>query len=410
MRDLGKTLNSPDTQKRVRHVVENLKNHLTHSSKTDREDQTEMFSLSRLYRKAQEEGIEATFIWLIEKLRTVSSHIPEGMDAEQAQRKLIKIIAGVLMHVVEEMDEEISPEERTQKLDEAIRLGYSYGLTYPFIDDLLDAKILSSQEEKQYSDMIRTTLITGTVPELDEWAGNNKELIIYIHSELREAFDYIQTHQRQETRKNFFEQAFVFFQSQEEDRVKDLSYANYTNEELYIPVILKSSSSRLIIRSVLSAPKDEGFDERTFYYGIYNQLADDFADMFDDLKEGSVTPYTYFIKYHEQRSDLINPFELYWTVISHLIHHVYHSDPKTCEVILDRAINGLKRFKEKRGAEKYNEVMELFSSEISNFNKLIQNMVRKADDVDFFDKLLRDHMITQSEKGKKGTGRFYRYD
>ena len=157
----------------------------------------------------------------------------------------------------------------------------------------------------------------------------------------------------------------------------------------------------MIIRSVLSAPKDEGFDQRTFYYGIYNQLADDFADMFEDLKDGSVTPYTYFIKYHEQRTDLINPFELYWTVISHLIHHVYHSDPKTCEVILDRAINGLKRFKEKWGAEKYNEVMTLFSSGNSNFNTLIQNMVRKADDVDFFDKLLRDHMILSLKRERK---------
>ena len=401
MRDLGKNLNSPDTQKRVRHVVENLKNHLTHSSKNDRKDQTEMFSLHRLYVKAREEGIESTFIWLIEKLKTVSSHIPEGMDAEQAKRKLIKIIAGVLMHVVEEMDDEVSPEERTRKLDEAIRLGYSYGLTYPFIDDLLDAKILSHQEERQYSDLIRTTLVTGNVPGLGKWTGKNKELITYIHSELREAFDYIKGHQRQESRKSFFEQAFVFFQSQEVDRVKDLSYANYSNEELYIPIILKSSSSRLIVRSVLSASKDEGFDQRTFYYGIYNQLADDFADMFDDLKEGSVTPYTYFIKYHEQRSDLINPFELYWTVISHLIHHVYQSDPKTCEVILDRAINGLKRFKEKKGAKKYSEVMELFSSGNSNFNKLIQNMVRKADDVDFFDKLLRDHMITNLKREKE---------
>src|SRR3954454_8112843 len=41
MRDLGKTLNSPQTQTRVRHVVENLKNHLTHSSKTDHDDKTE---------------------------------------------------------------------------------------------------------------------------------------------------------------------------------------------------------------------------------------------------------------------------------------------------------------------------------------------------------------------------------
>ena len=77
-----------------------------------------------------------------------------------------------------------------------------------------------------------------------------------------------------------------------------------------------------------------------------------------------------------------------------MIHNVYHSDKKTCEVILDRAINGLKRFKERMGTKKYNEVMELFSSGNPKFNRVIQNMVRKADDVDFFDKLLRDHMIT----------------
>ena len=96
--------------------------------------------MARLYRWAQKEGVESTMIWVVDKLKVVSSNIPKGMDAEQAQRKLIKIIAGVLMHVNEEMDDEISPEERSQRLDEAIRLGYSYGLTYPFIDDLLDAK------------------------------------------------------------------------------------------------------------------------------------------------------------------------------------------------------------------------------------------------------------------------------
>ena len=201
--------------------------------------------------------------------------------------------------------------------------------------------------------------------------------------------------------KSFFEQSYVFFNSQEVDREKDLSNANYTNEELYIPIILKSSSSRLIVRSVISAPEDEGFDNRTFFYGIYNQLADDFADMFDDMKDGAVTPYTYYMKYHDKRLDLINPFELYWTVISNLIHNVYHSDTKTCEVILDRAINGLKRFKERMGTEKYNEVMELFASGNPKFNRLIQNMVRKADDVDFFDKLLRDHMITILKNERK---------
>ena len=401
MRDLGKALNSPDTQARIRQVVDSLKIHLTHSTPAGRGDKTKDFSMSGMYRWAQKEGIESTFIWVINKLKRVSANIPKGMDAEQAQRKLIKIIAGVVMHVIEEMDSEILPEARTQKLDKAIRLGYAYGLTYPFIDDLLDSEVLSDKEKEQYSDLIRTTLITGTVPELGKWTGKTKDLLRYIHSELRDAFEYIKAHQRSETRKTFFEQAYVFFHSQEVDRVKDLSNPNYTNEELYIPVILKSASSRLIVRSVISAPEDEGFDNRTFFYGIYNQLADDFADMYDDMKDGAVTPYTYYLKYHDKRSNLINPFELYWAVISNLIHNVYHSDTKTCEVILDRAINGLKRFKERMGTKKYIEVMEIVASGNPKFNRLIQKMVRKADDVDFFDKLLRDHMITILKNERK---------
>ena len=401
MRDLGKALDTPDTQNRIRQIVGSLKNHLTHSPATAGGKNPELFSMAGLYRLAQKEGIESTMIWVINKLNTVSTNLPKGIDAEEAKRKLIKIIAGVIMHQVEEMGDEIASGERAQKLDEAIRLGYSYGLTYPFIDDLLDSDVLSDKEKKQYTDLIRTTLITGSVPELGEWTGNNKDLIRYIHSELCDAFAYIKSHQPQETRRIFSEQSYVFFHSQEVDRVKDLSNATYTNEELYIPIILKSASSRLIARSVINAPWDACFDNRTFFYGIYNQLADDFADMFNDMKAGAVTPYTYYMRYHDKRPDLINPFELYWTVIANLIHDVYHSDTKTCEVILDRAINGLKRFKEKMGNKKYNEVMELFAPGNSKFNSLVQNMVRKADDVDFFDKLLRDHMITNFKNERK---------
>ncbi|MCM3638746.1 polyprenyl synthetase family protein [Sporosarcina luteola] len=386
LRDLGKSLDSPHTQNRIRLLVNDSKEQLQGRT-------TEMFSMAGLYRWAQKEGVETTMIWLISKLKSVSANIPEGMNAEEAKRKLMKIIAGVILHQIEEMSEKITTEERTRKLDKAIRLGYSYGLTYPFIDDLLDSDVLSGEEKGQFSGLIRTTLVTRSVPELGEWTDTTKELIQYIHSELREAFAYIQGCLRQETKDNFFEQSYVFYHSQEVDREKDLSNVSYSNEELYIPVILKSASSRLIVRSVLGAEEDEGFENRTFYYGIYNQLADDFADMFDDLEAGAVTPYTYYMKYRHIRPDLINPFEMYWTVISNLIHNVYHSDTKTRDVILNRAINGLKRFKERMGIEKYNEVMELFATGNLKFDRLIQKMVRKADDVDFFDKLLRDHII-----------------
>ncbi|MGG0718047.1 polyprenyl synthetase family protein [Robertmurraya massiliosenegalensis] len=389
MRDLGKSLHSPDTKEQVQQTVDHVRDRLIR----DEKDQEVLFSMKGLYRWAQKEKVELTVIWLIDKLRGVSNHLPEGMDAEHAQRKLLKIIAGVLMHELDDMEDTLPAEERTKRLAQALKMGYAYGLTYPFIDDLLDSNVLTPSEKRQYSNMIRTTLVTGSVPELGKWTKKTEPMMRYIHSELRDAFESIKDSQRKEMIDYFFEQSYVFFQSQEVDRNKDIHYANYTNEDLFIPVILKSSSSRLIVRTVLSAAFDEGFDQRTFYYGIYNQLADDFSDMFEDWEAGSVTPYTYYMKYHHVRPDLVNPFELYWTVISYLIHDVYHSDDKTREVILDRAINSLKRFKERTGSTKYDEVMNLFSSSHQEFNRMIQKMVRRADDVDFFDKLLRDEMI-----------------
>lgn len=406
MRDLGKSLDSPHTQTRIERVVANLREHLIQSTSRKRGGQPEYMNLAGLYRWAQKEGIENAVIWLIDKLKNVATHIPEELNAEQAQRKLMKIIAGVVLHVTEDMEDGVTPSERSRRLDEAIRLGYSYGLTYPFIDDLLDSTLLTNQEKQQYSEVIRTALLTGSVPRISEWPGGHTDLIQYVYAELGEAFEYIKGHQRPETRDTFFEQSYVFFEAQDIDRTKDLGHAHYSNEELFIPVILKSSCSRLIARSVISAPKDEGFDERTFYYGIYNQLADDFADMFDDMKDGAVTPYTYFLKYRNQRPDLINPYEMYWAVISHLIHHVYHEDAKTREVILDRAINGLKRARTRLGQAKYEETMAVLTADIPEFNRLIQQMVRKADDVDFFDKLLRDQMLTELRSDRKEKDEF----
>ncbi|MBW4080889.1 polyprenyl synthetase family protein [Paenibacillus sp. S150] len=407
MRDLGKAVDSPVTQARIQRAAADLKKYLLQSISADKPDQPESMNLAGVYRWAQKEGIEAAAIWVFNKLRSVAANIPEGMNAEHAQRKLIKIIAGVVLHVMEEMGDGVPPAERSVRLDEAIRLGYSYGLTYPFIDDLLDSQVLNFQEKEQYSGMIRTALLTGTAPELGEWQGDNRRLIHYIHSELSEAFEYIKEHQEPDTRQTFFGQSYIFFQAQDIDRIKVLSRADYTNEELYLPVILKSSSSRLIARSIISAPEDEGFEQRTFFFGIYNQLADDFADMADDMKDGAVTPYTYYLQHRDQRPDLINPFELYWAVIFHLIHNVYDASPKAREVMLDRAVNGLKRYRERAGADKYNEAMKIFASGNPEFNLLIQTMVRKAGDVDFFDKLLRDRMIFQLKNDAKEKEDFF---
>ncbi|MFB9325031.1 polyprenyl synthetase family protein [Paenibacillus aurantiacus] len=393
MRDLGKAIDLPGTKARIAKLAAKMRERLFPGGTAGQGEQSELFSTEEIYRWGQKEGVETAVIWMFEKLGGVSHNLPEGLNAEHAQRKLMKIILGVVLHALEEMPEDCPPADRAVRLDAAIRLGYSYGLTYPFIDDLLDANVLSAQEKQTFSRMITSALVTGSVPELGRWEGNNEAMVRYVHGELREAFECMKEHQQPAVHGHFLEQAYVFFHSQEVDRAKNLAHDGYTNEELYVPVILKSASSRLVARSVLGAPADEGFESRIFFYGIYNQLADDFADMFDDLKDGAVTPYTYYLTHRERRADLVNPFELYWTVIAHLIHDVYRSDAQAREVILNRAINGLKRCKARVGGTQYNEIMTIFASGHPAFNRLVQRMVDRADDVDFFDKLLRDQVV-----------------
>ncbi len=412
MRDLGRALDDTDTQSRVHRTAAGLKRSLLHGEQQEGMP-TDGFDTAGLYRWGQQESIEDTVIWMIAKMKRVSENIPEGMNAEQAQRKLLKIIAGVVLHAREEMDEHTPKEERSRRMDEAVRLGYSYGLTYPFVDDLLDSTLLTDEEKARYSDLIRSALLTGTVPEWDAWSGafesghaENFALIRYIHSELGEAFEYIKGRQAGGGGSIFFEQAYVFFESQDVDRNKRLEANDYTDSQLYVPVILKSSGSRLIARSVGQADKDGGFERRTFYYGIYNQLADDFADLFDDLEAGAVTPYTYYWKYRAERPDLPNPFEMYWGVIAYLIRDVYGSDPNTREVLLDRAINGLKRARQRLGIPRYEELMDVLTSGMPELNLIVQQMVKKAEDVEFFDKLLRDRMLTEMKKDREDRERF----
>ncbi|MGN8646821.1 polyprenyl synthetase family protein [Gracilibacillus sp. HCP3S3_G5_1] len=396
LRDLGRDITSPKMQQRIKSVTEDVTAYLQHHTNE------ELFSLEKLYRLAEKESLEATFFWLMKKLRYVSSLIPEGLDKVHAQRKLIKIIAGVLMHEIEELQGETTREVRVKQLDKAIRIGYCYGLTYPFIDDLLDANILSNYEKNQFAALIRHTLRTGEVTPFTAWDGDNREIVEPIYRELTDAFIYLEKNQQTDNLDKFYQNAYLFFHAQEIDRDKSLAHAEYTNEELYIPIILKSSSSRMIVRSFQTFSANDKVEEHMFYYGIYNQLADDLADIDQDLLSNSVTPYTYYLRYHDQRPELINPFAMYWSVISYLIHHVYKDDEKTREIILDRVINGLKRLRKRLGKHQYEELLQTFSLG-HTFTAFLQKIVERTHNVAFFDKLLRDKMvetIKQQEKEK----------
>lgn len=84
-----------------------------------------------------------------------------------------------------------------------------------------------------------------------------------------------------------------------------------------------------------------------------------------------------------------------------MIHNVYNSDENICEIILCRMINGLKRFKKRLGEKKYNNIIKKFGLGHKELNNLIQTLVEKAENVEFFDKMLRNDIILNLKKENK---------
>lgn len=401
VRDLGQSIEDPKSKQQIDQVVQTLKQYIEVASRTDMRNGD--LDLSKLYHKSKELGVEHTMVWLMEKIQHIQRNIPEGIAFDQTMRKLVKVIAGVTMLQYQNMDCNVSQIEKREKLDTAIRMGYYYGITYPLIDDLLDSdRALTKQERDICSKMIGVALEMGTVPAMPQIEGANQKVLQFVYSELKEAFDAMKEHQTDDRRKSFFEKAYVFYQSQENDRSKTLSNPTYTNEDLYLPVILKSASSRLIARSILGNPEDTSYDDRIFYFGILNQMHDDMADIEEDLSQGQVTPFTYYLTHHETRSDLIKPSSLYWAVVNHLIEEVYQDNPKVQEMLLSRAIN-LQKSMMKQNPKRYNERMKALCSESPEWNQILQQLIEHSKDTSFFDKILRQSVANYFlEQGKDG--------
>ncbi|MGL5414407.1 MAG: polyprenyl synthetase family protein [Clostridium sp.] len=384
MRDLGKNIYEKEIVKKIKKTTEKIKGNI-------RNKKEEELGLDKLYEKARENGVEDTIVWLMNKIKKIHKKIPKEMNKEESIRKVLKIIMGVIIY-----REQSEGEKSREELERCIRLGYAYGITYPFIDDLFDAKILEKEEDEKYSDLIKNSLIKGEVEENIEWNGKNKEFIVFVIKELTESFNYIRDNIDEKRKRNFLDLSYIFFKAQEEDRKRSLDI-EYKEEEVFKSVILKSSVSRLIVPAVLDKEEGFSFENNMFYYGIYNQLADDFTDMEEDFKNNRLTPYTYYLKNKKG----INPFKLYWCVIYYLVYKVYKNDEKTKDIIFSRAINSLKRLKLGVGENKYNVIMGKIEFKDRELFELIKTLEGKVQNIDFYDKFLRDNMIGKLEESKK---------
>ena len=158
------------------------------------------------------------------------------------------MIAGVVLHELDELDQEgeVPAQERKSRLETAVKLGYYYGLTYPFVDDLLDSNVMSEGEKKQYAALIRSVLTTGKIPPFSGWQGKNAKLMQYVYEELSEAYTDVFGRLG---RYMLCLEAWCFFNA-ETDRTKNLQNGvsnkkfTFRTEVRIIPAIIRAIISR----------------------------------------------------------------------------------------------------------------------------------------------------------------------
>jgi geranylgeranyl pyrophosphate synthase len=406
LRDLGKGIHKKTVQKKCSKTSEELQQWLL---KILAKQESQSIPLSQLFDKLQQWDLQDSFIWFYEKILSLQKQLPESIDHTRIIRQISKLTLGVLMHQLDDLSLDNLSEKQRLGIHHAIKIGYYYGLTYPFIDDFLDAdSVLTKPEQATISEMISSTLINNQVVAMKiDQNSPNYPLIQFVYQELHTGFQYIQAHYPPEKYTDMYNTFYIFYYAQEVDRKKSLDNPHYSNEELFIPCILKSSCSRLLPKLMLGKTLTPEFKQIILLTGLFNQLHDDFSDLSEDKQANAVTPYTYYLKYHRQRPDLINPYQLYWSLIQYIGINIYGKDNRqVLSSLLNRSIANHHQQMANYGKAYLNNLLQQFSfiNAKHQFLPILQQTIAQYCAPPYLDKLLKINIeiqLAQKQSGAK---------
>ena len=403
LRDLGLDLNQKQAQKKVDDTVRSLVSKIEKNSYTSTSSNQD---LSILHPWLSKKEFQPAYYWLMLKISGLKTNFSENNNNQEGLRKLIKIVAGILVHHLVLTDNETKPD--VNKLMEVVQLGYAYGLTYPFVDDLLDSNELLSESDKVlFTETLRQTLRTKKVANYPKFE-NDSEKLQKIYAELKWAFEFLLKNVQQS--ELFFSRASMFFESQAIDRERKLENAkHYTLEDLLTTVVIKSASSRLVSRDLISHEQDEHFDHRTFCFGIYNQFNDDIKDIDEDKADKNLTPYTWFL-YHQDKpnySDVENPYHYYWAVVYYLVYELYKNNPQIKALFFERSMNALQSVFSAKGKNEFERLCKvMLNTPNTDFNiDLLQRVSQPQQEV-WFDKLISKEVSHWLSKKREQSNAF----
>ncbi|WP_119394454.1 polyprenyl synthetase family protein [Salinibius halmophilus] len=369
IRDLDLDIRQPEVMEKIEGLAKELSERLDHAPVSG--------FMAQGYQWAKRHNCEQAFTWLSAKVYRLKQALPQALSAHQGVRKLLKVIAGVLLN-------EWQQKGANANFDRAIRLGYYYGLTYPLIDDLLDSQALSEADKQLLDQTLEKSLQQGFV----EAINTNNAWLNYAFDELAEAFDYIKR-QQGDRFDAFLNQAYVFYQAQK---------PTVDESDVWLNLINKSSRSRILADAMVSNEIKLGNYQ---YFGLFNQLHDDLKDIDLDYQEGNMTPFVALV-YQNRLYDGIHPYRLYWALLHHLIYHCFENQPQVKELLIKRCINSHRSLQEQLGEQAFAERITCLTSGQPALAKVmlqLETALKQPLEMAWLDKYLSNQLQAQINDG-----------
>lgn len=233
--------------------------------------------------------------------------IPERSRLDHGVIKLIKLALGTIagrtsVREVHEMD-------NVEFIFNTLRLAYSWGVTYPLVDNVLDSSLTESNVRAQIISVLSDLFSDRKHTFKDRPHEIDDPCVRELFERLTEVLSLVPADRLAETRKILGN----LLESHQRDSIKRLSMIDTKNMEelryrIMIDTALKAALVRIATMEISGINVCNHAVSRCIVRSLFNQLGDDLWDIYDDADDDRVTPFTLFL----MKGGNSNPFDFYF--------------------------------------------------------------------------------------------------
>lgn len=188
----------------------------------------------------------------------------------------------------------------------SIRLAYSWGITYPLVDNILDSDQTSDALRSEICEAL-ATLFRNEETDHSSHQGGQSEQVQQVMQRLSEVVQLIPEANRPRARSLLL--SLLDVHKRDSMRRLDNGDTFISIPEVLTDTVQKASLVRLATMEICGIATSADVVQRCEERGLFNQYGDDLWDVYEDFHDNRITPFTLYLV----RGQGENPFRYYIT-------------------------------------------------------------------------------------------------